>query len=148
LKSPASEVVDIEIHGYLDGELSEQRAKRVEEYLDQERPAAERLVHYGVQGDLIRRLYGPLINRPMPAEMAARLQTINEQRYLSKDDPKQALARGKGRRKGFLIIFFLVLMALFAATVAVIWFFQPALLEPVQTMIRSLSLDKLLSFWS
>ncbi len=147
MKSAALEVVDIEIHGYLDGELNDQRATRLEEYLDQERPAAERLVHYGVQGDLIRRLYGPLINRPMPEEMAARLQAINEQRYASKHELEPGTIRSKGRLKGFLISF-LVLLALIAVIVAAIWFFQPALLEPIQTFLKSLSLDQLLAAWS
>jgi len=66
-------VSEIELQGYLDGELSPQRVSAVEAYLEHDEAAAERLVHYGIQGDLIRRLYGPLINRPIPPAMIADL---------------------------------------------------------------------------
>ncbi len=112
-KAAAKQVADIELHGYLDGELSDQRLEPVEDYLEQHRAAAERLVHFGVQGDLVRRLYGPLINRPMPAQMASRFQFISG---------KKSQSRPKGRRARVMIISLLMVSALGCA----LWFFLPA----------------------
>lgn len=75
---------DIELHGYLDGELSDQRVGDIEAYLDQSEEDSERLIHYGVQGDLIRRLYAPLLNRPIPLPMLSQLSANAQprRRYL------------------------------------------------------------------
>jgi anti-sigma factor RsiW len=67
--------IEIELHGYLDGALDPIRAAEVEAYLNDDRAAAERLVHYGIQGDLVRRLYGSLLNRPTPTAMISALMT-------------------------------------------------------------------------
>jgi anti-sigma factor RsiW len=145
LKATDSEILDIELHGYLDGELNDHRKARVEDYLDRERPAAERLVHYGVQGDLIRRLYGPLINRSMPKQMAGRLQAVNEQRYRLINEPEP---KGRSRSLGKPFFIFLMVSVLVAVSVAAVWIFQPTLLERVSAVIKSLPVDKLSSLWS
>jgi anti-sigma factor RsiW len=67
--------IEIELHGYLDGALDPIRAAEVEAYLNDDRAAAERLVHYGIQGDLVRRLYGSLLTRPTPTAMISALMT-------------------------------------------------------------------------
>ena len=145
MKATESDVLDIELHGYLDGELNDQRKARVEDYLDCERPAAERLVHYGVQGDLIRRLYGPLISRPMPKQMAGRLQAVNEQRFRLINEPETA---GRSRSLGKPFPIFLTASALIALSIAAVWAFEPTLLERVTTVIKSLPVDRLSSLWS
>ncbi|MGI9433988.1 MAG: anti-sigma factor family protein [Geminicoccaceae bacterium] len=76
MSEPAQHISEIELHGYLDGELSEERAILVEAYLDEDDEASAKLFHYGIQGDLIRRLYGPLLNRPVPHPIAAKLATL------------------------------------------------------------------------
>ncbi len=60
---------EIEIHGYLDGELDGHHMADVDALVEYDEDAADRLLQYGIQGDLIRRLYAPLINRPVPAKM-------------------------------------------------------------------------------
>lgn len=60
---------EIEIHGYLDGELDAHHMADVDALVEYDEDAADRLLHYGIQGDLIRRLYAPLLNRPVPGKM-------------------------------------------------------------------------------
>lgn len=143
MNAAVQQVKEIELHGYLDGELGVQRSAEVEDYLDCERAAAERLVHYGVQGDLIRRLYGPLINRPMPPQMAGRFQSMNERRFRLMNRPKPESGRSKGRKTPVVIFVLLSFLALGAA----LWFFQPVLLEQIPTMIEALLAVKLSSLW-
>lgn len=60
---------EIEIHGYLDGELDGHHMADIDALVEYDEDAADRLLHYGIQGDLIRRLYAPLLNRPIPVKM-------------------------------------------------------------------------------
>ena len=64
---------EIEIHGYLDGELDQRHMADMDSLVEHDQDAADRLLHYGIQGDLIRRLYTPLLNRPIPHELLAAL---------------------------------------------------------------------------
>ena len=66
---------EIEIHGYLDGELDGHHMANVDALVEYDEDAADRLLHYGIQGDLIRRLYAPLLNRPVPGNMLDALAT-------------------------------------------------------------------------
>ena len=66
---------EIEIHGYLDGELDGHHMADVDALVEYDEDAADRLLHYGIQGDLIRRLYAPLLNRPVPGNMLDALAT-------------------------------------------------------------------------
>ena len=66
---------EIEIHGYLDGELDGHHMADVDALVEYDEDAADRLLHYGIQGDLIRRLYAPLLNRPVPGSMLDALAT-------------------------------------------------------------------------
>ena len=118
------DVEETELHGYLDGELSQERIDNVEAFLDQEKKAAERLVHYGMQGDLIRRLYSPLINRPTPYGMAGRLQQLCQ---LPSGEP----SRGKGRAARILVTSLLTALALGAA----FWFFEPIMINALANLI-------------
>ncbi|MEZ5930671.1 MAG: sigma factor-like helix-turn-helix DNA-binding protein [Alphaproteobacteria bacterium] len=60
---------EFEIHGYLDGELDGRHMADIDSLVEDDQDAADRLLHYGIQGDLIRRLYAPLLNRPLPASL-------------------------------------------------------------------------------
>lgn len=66
---------EIDIHGYLDGELDSGHMAEIDALVEHDEDAADRLVHYGIQGDLIRRLYTPLFNRPLPGALLESLST-------------------------------------------------------------------------
>jgi len=66
-------ISEAELHAYLDGELAPERVAAVERHLEAHPDDARRLDHYRAQDDLMRRLYGPLIHRPLPPELAAPL---------------------------------------------------------------------------
>jgi RNA polymerase sigma-70 factor (ECF subfamily) len=66
--------METEINGYLDGELDDTSMAGVDTLIEHDEDAADRLLQYGIQGDLIRRLYAPLLNRPIPTAM---LQSIS-----------------------------------------------------------------------
>ena len=66
---------EIEIHGYLDGELDGHHMADIDALVEYDDDAADRLLHYGIQGDLIRRLYAPLLNRPIPGPMLDAVST-------------------------------------------------------------------------
>lgn len=69
---------EIEIHGYLDGELDGRHMADVDALIEHDQDAADRLLHYGIQGDLIRRLYAPLLNRPIPGQMLGALSAATK----------------------------------------------------------------------
>ena len=74
-----------DLQAYLDGELVPERLAEVEAYLASHPDDVERLARYRAQGDLIRRLYAPLLRRPLPDDLLTPL-----------------LAAGAGRaRRGF-----------------------------------------------
>lgn len=128
MKTTVEQVADVELHGYLDGELAEQRIGTIENHLTQDQAAAERIEHYGLQGDLIRRLYGPLISRPLPSQMAGRFQFMNEK-----------TSKGRSRKRKF---FLFLLLLLIAATLAagLMGFLPPFLKEwtsPAVTFFKS-----------
>lgn len=66
---------EVEIHGYLDGELGPDHMADIDALVEEDEDAADLLMHYGIQGDLIRRLYAPLLNRPLPGSMLHALST-------------------------------------------------------------------------
>ena len=67
---------EIDIHGYLDGELDSDHMADIDTLIELDEDAADRLVHYGIQGDLIRRLYAPLLNRSIPGAMLESLAAM------------------------------------------------------------------------
>lgn len=102
----AKQLSPVELSGYLDGELDDERIEFVESYLAEDQLAAEQIAQYGLQGDLIRRLYNPLINRPLPPQMAGRLQFMNG---------KSAKGRSSGQNIFLFLILFLIAATLGAA---------------------------------
>jgi RNA polymerase sigma-70 factor, ECF subfamily len=69
LRAGRDGIHEAELHAYLDGELSGGRVQMVETYLEGTRSALARLWAYQRQGDLIRRLYLSLLNRPLPPDL-------------------------------------------------------------------------------
>lgn len=69
--SPAEgKVSGAELHAYLDGELAAERIEAVERFFRENPEQLARVRDYHEQNDLIRMIYGPLLNRPLPAEFA------------------------------------------------------------------------------
>ncbi|MGI9509667.1 MAG: sigma factor-like helix-turn-helix DNA-binding protein [Geminicoccaceae bacterium] len=86
---------EIEIHGYLDGELDGRHMADIDALVEYDQDAADRLLHYGIQGDLIRRLYAPLINRPIPGKMLQAFATAAKPaRRVFGFGPKRTLLAG------------------------------------------------------
>ena len=141
--APSANVPDADIHAYLDGERIKSSVKEIEHYLDHQREAAERFVHYGVQGDLIRRLYGPLINRSLPNDMAARFQSINRRRLTTALGRRAAQAtHQRDETSRFPLVAVLMVLALVLS--AALWFLYPTLLEQALTLAKDLKLDTLI----
>ncbi|MDH3658475.1 MAG: sigma-70 family RNA polymerase sigma factor [Alphaproteobacteria bacterium] len=87
---------EIEIHGYLDGELDGRHMADVDALVEHDEDAANRLLHYGIQGDLIRRLYAPLLNRPISGKMLGALSAAAKPaaRWGFRFGPRKALIAG------------------------------------------------------
>ncbi|MEM8948531.1 MAG: sigma factor-like helix-turn-helix DNA-binding protein [Pseudomonadota bacterium] len=86
---------EVEIHGYLDGELDGRHMVEVDALVDYDEDAADRLLQYGIQGDLIRRLYAPLLNRPIPGRMLDAFSTATRPARRSFGfGPRRALTAG------------------------------------------------------
>lgn len=85
---------ETEIHGYLDGELDSYHMAEVDALVERDEDAADRLLNYGIQGDLIRRLYAPLLNRPIPGAMLGTFWEAaksSQQRRVFPFGPRKAL---------------------------------------------------------
>ncbi len=63
-----------ELHAYLDDELDSERRQAVEDHLASHSQDATRLQSYQRHGVMLRRVYGPLLERPIPPAMIARLR--------------------------------------------------------------------------
>ncbi|MDE1150318.1 MAG: hypothetical protein PW843_27540 [Azospirillaceae bacterium] len=62
-------ITEVDLHAFLDGELSEDRARLVEAALLADPALAERLAGYEADKAMMNRLYGPLIDRPVPQHL-------------------------------------------------------------------------------
>lgn len=71
-----SAVTELDLHAYLDGELGADRVQAVEAFLQARPRQAERLEALAEQDEMIRKLYGPLLNRTVPVELLAPLLTV------------------------------------------------------------------------
>jgi anti-sigma factor RsiW len=74
------QITEADLHAYLDGELDPERTGEVERHLASDPADAKRLDSYRAQADMMRRLYGPLIERPVPARLAAAAAGIGGRR--------------------------------------------------------------------
>ena len=64
-------VTDVELHGYADGALSESAKAEMEAWLRAHPEDAERVRAYAEQNALLRSLYGPVLDEPVPAALLA-----------------------------------------------------------------------------
>ena len=64
-------VTDVELHGYTDGVLSESAKAETEAWLRAHPEDAERVRAYAEQNALLRSLYGPVLDEPVPAALLA-----------------------------------------------------------------------------
>lgn len=63
-------VSEAELHAYLDGEMAPERIETLERFFREHPQELARFRDYHEQGDLIRKVYGPLLKRPLPAGFA------------------------------------------------------------------------------
>jgi anti-sigma factor RsiW len=64
-------ISEAELHAHLDGELEAERCVAVQAFLADHPEAATRARSYRRHAALIARVYGPLLDRPLPAPLAA-----------------------------------------------------------------------------
>ena len=64
-------VTDVELHGYVDGALSESGKAEIETWLRAHPEDAERVRAYAEQNALLRSLFGPVLDEPVPAALLA-----------------------------------------------------------------------------
>ncbi|TWB15493.1 anti-sigma factor RsiW [Nitrospirillum amazonense] len=62
-------IAEVDLHAFLDGELPEDRARVVEAALLADPALAERLAGYEADKAMMKRLYSPLIDRPVPQHL-------------------------------------------------------------------------------
>lgn len=85
-------VHEAEFHAYLDGELAPDRVAAVESQLEADRFAASKLWAYQHQGDMIRRLYAPLLHRPVPPELLPTAIAVRPPAHSRPRRPRRRLA--------------------------------------------------------
>jgi anti-sigma factor RsiW len=61
-------ITDLDLHAYIDGELDEGRALAVEEAALRDAALAERLAAYRSDKEMLKNIYAPLADRPIPPE--------------------------------------------------------------------------------
>lgn len=66
-----SGVSELDLHAYLDGELSAGRVETVKGFLRSHPEQAERLARFTEREETIRKSYEPLLHRPLPPELLA-----------------------------------------------------------------------------
>ena len=71
MSDPGGKITEADLHAYLDGELDPERRREMDRHLANDVADSQRLDSYRAQADMIRRIYGPLIERPVPARLAA-----------------------------------------------------------------------------
>ncbi len=71
MSGPDDWLSEAELHAHLDGELDAERCAAVQAFLAADPEAAARARSYRRQAALIARVYGPLLDRPVPAAMVA-----------------------------------------------------------------------------
>jgi anti-sigma factor RsiW len=73
--SAARRIPDEELHAFIDGELDEARAAAVAAAAAADEILARRITLFRADKDRIGRVYGPLIDRPLPRAWTQRLET-------------------------------------------------------------------------
>ena len=66
-----SNITDIDLHTYADGQLDEARRLLVEAHLAHDAQAAENVRVWREQNEALRALYNPVLNEPVPRRLLA-----------------------------------------------------------------------------
>jgi anti-sigma factor RsiW len=61
-------ITDLDLHAYIDGELDDDRARAVEGAAARDAALAERLAAYRADKEMLKNIYAPLADRPIPPE--------------------------------------------------------------------------------
>jgi anti-sigma factor RsiW len=75
-------ISDQDLHAYIDGALEEERALIVREALAQNAALAERVAAFQADKAMFKTVYGPLAERPLPAEWIARVRRREQKRTI------------------------------------------------------------------
>ncbi|MCB1756208.1 MAG: anti-sigma factor [Gammaproteobacteria bacterium] len=67
-------VTESDLHAYIDGELSPDRQREVERYLQDNPEAAKKVAHYQTINQQLGQLYDPILEEPLPAQLQIRKQ--------------------------------------------------------------------------
>lgn len=73
--SALSDMSELEIHAYVDGELDAQRAHAIEEAASKDSALAARIAAYRADKALLKRAYAPLAQRPVPPAWEALIRS-------------------------------------------------------------------------
>jgi len=63
---PISDIGDLEIHAYVDGEIEASRARAIDDAASEDRELAGRIAAYRADKALLKRAYSPLLHEPLP----------------------------------------------------------------------------------
>ena len=69
--SPAAPITEADLHAWVDGQLSAERAREIEAYLSTRPDAAERLEAYRAQKRELHALFDPVLDEPLPERVLA-----------------------------------------------------------------------------
>lgn len=72
--SGISELGDHELHAFIDGELDAARAAAVAQRIEADPALARRVAGFRADKDMLKRIYAPVADRPVPAEWIARVR--------------------------------------------------------------------------
>jgi anti-sigma factor RsiW len=65
------EISDVELHAFIDGEVDGRRLQEIEARMEVDPALAERIAAFRSDKDILKRVYAPLIERPIPKEWLA-----------------------------------------------------------------------------
>ena len=65
------EIADLELHAFIDGELEAARFNEIEAMIEADPALADRIAAFRSDKEMLKRVYGPLIDRPIPKEWLA-----------------------------------------------------------------------------
>src|SRR5674476_539315 len=66
-----SDISETDLHAYVDGQLNEARRLRVQAHLTRDAEAAENVRVWREQNQVLRALYNPILNEPVPQRLLA-----------------------------------------------------------------------------
>ena len=69
--NPAAPITEADLHAWVDGQLSAERAREIEAYLSTHRDEAERLEAYRAQKRELHALFDPVLEEPLPERLVA-----------------------------------------------------------------------------